>query len=106
MLVSPLFAIVNGSWLHLFTLLALSVCVILLAIGLRLRALIHTGAAFLLADLAMMVVRSSIDHPSLLWVCGLGLGGAVIVLAAICERHREQVLSRIRMLSAELATWN
>lgn len=106
MLVSPMFEIISGSWLHLFTLLALSVCVILLAIGLRLRALIHTGAAFLLADLVMMVVRSSIDHPSLLWVCGLGLGGAVIALAAVCERHREQVLSRIRMLSAELATWN
>lgn len=106
MLVSPMFEIVSGSWLHLLTLLALSVCVILLAIGLRLRALIHTGTAFLLADLVMMVVRSSIDHPSLLWICGLGLGGGVIVLAAICERHREQVLSRIRMLSAELATWN
>jgi hypothetical protein len=106
MLVSPMFAIVGGSWLHLFTLLALCVFVILLAIGLRLRALVHTGAAFLLADLVMMVIRSSIDHPSLLWICGLALGGGVIALAAFCERHREQVLSRIRLLSAELATWN
>ena len=54
----------------------------------------------------MMVVRSSIDNPSLLWISGLGIGAAVIVLAAVCERHREQVLGRIRLLSAELATWN
>ncbi len=106
MLVSPVFSIVDGSWIHMVTLLVLSVLVVLLSIGLRLRALLHTGTAFLLADLLMMVVRSTIDHPSLLWVCGLGLGAAVIVLAAICERHREQLLSRIRLLSAELATWN
>ncbi|MCC6511014.1 MAG: hypothetical protein IT423_18070, partial [Pirellulaceae bacterium] len=105
-LVSPLFQIMDGSWLHLITLLALSVLVILLAIGLRLRALIHTGTAFLLADLVMMVVRSTHDYPSLLWISGLALGVAVIVLAAVCERHREQLLSRIRLLSAELATWN
>lgn len=106
MLVSPVFQIIEGSWLHLFSLLALCVLVILLAIGLRLRALIHTGTAFLLADLAMMVVRSTKDHPSFLWISGLGLGVAVIVLAAICERHREHLLSRIRLLDAELATWN
>ena len=90
----------------MLNLLALSVLVILLSIGLRLRALIHTGTAFLLADLVMMVVRSTHDYPSLLWISGLALGVAVIVLAAVCERHREQLLSRIRLLSAELATWN
>lgn len=105
-LVSPLFHILDGSWIHLVSLLVLCVLVVLLAIGLRLRALLNVGTAFLLADLVMMVVRSSIDHPSLLWVSGLGIGAAVILLAAVCERHREQVLSRIRLLSAELATWN
>lgn len=105
-LVSPLFHIIDGSWIHLVSLLILCVLVVLLAIGLRLRALLNVGTAFLLADLVMMVVRSSIDNPSLLWISGLGIGAAVIVLAAVCERHREQVLGRIRLLSAELATWN
>ncbi len=105
-LVSPVFSIFDGSWIHLVCLLVLCVLMVLLAIGLRIRALLNVGIAFLMADLVMMVVRSSIDHPSLLWISGLGIGAAVIFLAAVCERHREQVLSRIRLLSAELATWN
>lgn len=105
-LVSPCFAILGGSWLHMISLMILSVIVILIAIGLRLRALIHTGTAFLLIDLVAMVVRSSIDNPGMLWVTGLLVGAAVIALAAVCERNREQLLSRIRMLSSELATWH
>lgn len=105
-LVSPMFHILDGGWMHMLSLLVLCVLVMLLAIGLRLRALLNVSTAFLLADLVMMVVRSSIDNPSLLWINGLGIGAGVILLAAICERHREQVLSRIRLLSAELATWN
>lgn len=105
-LVSPIFEIMHGSWWHLFSLMVLSVIVILLAIGLRVRVLVYTGSAFLLADLVAMSVRTTIDHPSFLWVGGLGLGVAVITLAAICERHREQLLARIRFLSTELATWN
>ena len=66
----------------------------------------HAGSAFLFADIVAMVIRTTIDHPHSLWLGGLGLGVAVIVLAAICERHRELLLSRIRLLSSELATWN
>jgi hypothetical protein len=105
-LVSPLFEILNGSWWHLFSLMVLSVLVILLSIGLRLRVLVYTGSAFLLADLVAMVIRTTMDHPGLLWVGGLGLGVAVIALAALCERHREHLLERIRMLSHELAAWS
>ena len=104
-LVSPLFCILDGSWLHLFTLMVLCVLVIMLSIGLRLRVLVNTGSAFLLADLLGMVVRSSIDNPSLLWISGLGLGVAVIAVAAFCENHREKLLAKIRLLSAELASW-
>ncbi len=104
-LVSPVFDILSGSWAHLLSLLVLSTLVVLLSIGLRLRALMYTGTAFILADLAGMIFRATEDRMSLLWIGGLGLGVAVITLAAICENHRDRVLARIRSLSAALATW-
>jgi hypothetical protein len=104
-LVSPVFQIVHGSWWHLLSLLILSVLVVVLAIGLKVRALVYTGTAFLLADLIAMPIRASIDNPMSLWIGGLATGASVIVLAAICERHRETLLSKIRLLSAELAAW-
>ena len=104
-LVSPVFDILSGSWAHLLSLLVLSTLVVLLSIGLRLRALMYTGTAFILADLAGMIFRATEDRMSLLWIGGLGLGVAVIALAAICENHRDRVLARIRSLSAALATW-
>ena len=105
-LVSPTFEILSGSWLHMVTLMLLSVLVILLAIGLRIRNLVYIGTAFLLADLVAMVIQSAIANPGMLWIGGLATGVAVIALAAYCENHREQLLSRIRLLNAELATWN
>jgi hypothetical protein len=104
-LVSPTFHIVEGSWLHLLTLMIASVLITLMAIGLRVRALMYTGTAFLTADIVAMVVRGSIDNTSLLWIAGILVGGAVIALAACCEHHREQMLQRVRMLATELATW-
>ena len=104
-LVSPCFEILGGSWLHIVSLMILSVFVILLAIGMRLRALIHVGAAFLCVDLVAMVIRSSIDHPGMLWVTGLVIGASVIAIGAACEHYRESLLSRIRILSDELSTW-
>lgn len=104
-LVSPVFRLFGESWIPSVMLMVLCVIVILLAIGLRLRALVYTGSAFLIADLAAMVIRSRIDYPLVPWICGILLGVAVIGFAAFCENHREKVLSRIRLLSAELATW-
>jgi hypothetical protein len=104
-LVSPTFHIVGGSWLHLFSLMVASVGIVLLAMGLRVRALIYTGTAFLLADLVAMVVRGSIDNPNVLWMAGLALGGAVIALAAVCERNREALMGRIRVLADALKEW-
>jgi hypothetical protein len=104
-LVSPTFHIVGGSWLHLFTLMAASVVVTLMSIGLRVRALMYAGVAFLLADLVAVLVRGSIDRPNLLWIAGVGLGAAVLILGALCENRREVLLQRLRILSAELETW-
>ncbi|REJ92551.1 MAG: hypothetical protein DWQ34_12850 [Planctomycetota bacterium] len=105
-LVSPTFHIVGGSWLHLLSLMILSVATTLIAMGLRIRALMYMGTAFLLADIAAMVVRGSIDHPNVLWISGVIVGAAVIGLAAYCERHRELMLQRLRLISAELQSWN
>lgn len=105
-LVSPLFEVIGGDWAHIFALMILSVLVILAAIGLRIRVLVYAGSAFLLADLIAMIVHGTIANPALLWVGGVALGVGVIALAAFCENHREKLLTRIRFVSAELATWN
>ncbi len=105
-LVSPVYGICGSGWLHLFSLMVLSVFVILVAIGLRIRVLMYTGTAFLFADIVGILIRSTMDNPILLWVGGVALGGGVIAFAALCENHRENMLAKIRMLTAELATWN
>lgn len=104
-LVSPTFHIVDQSWLHLFCLMVASVAVVLLAMGLRVRALMYTGTAFLLADLAAMVVVGSIENSNVLWAAGLILGGAVLTFGAYCERHRELLVQRIRLLTDALKEW-
>ncbi|MGE0756364.1 MAG: hypothetical protein AB7O38_05070 [Pirellulaceae bacterium] len=104
-LVSPTFHIVGGSWLHLFSLMIAATCVLLLSIGLRVRALMYTGTAFLIADLAGMVLCGASDHPHVLWLAGIGVGGSVIALGAYCEHHRERLLQRMRLLSARLEHW-
>ena len=104
-LVSPTFQIVSGSWMHILSLMVLSVVIGFLAIGLRIRVLLYTSQAFLLADLVSLVVRGSVDHPNLLWIVGVAFGAAVITLGAICENHRETVLGRLRGIAAEMETW-
>ena len=105
-LVSPCFEILGGSWWHMVSLMVLSVLVILMAMGFQLKALLHLGTAFLFMDLVAMLIRSSIDNPGMLWALGLAIGAGVIALAAWCESHRENLMSRIRVLSAVLATWS
>ncbi|MEO8271883.1 MAG: hypothetical protein ABI557_19325, partial [Aureliella sp.] len=73
-LVSPMLEILGGSWWHLLSLLILCVCIVLASIGMRLRALMFMGSAFLLVDLVAMVIHSSFDHPQLLWIAGLAIG--------------------------------
>jgi hypothetical protein len=105
-LVSPVYSmIVHESWWHMLSLLVLSVFVILLSIGMRVKLPMYTGVAFLSADLLAMLVRSAVEL-EMLWVSGLGVGISVIAVAALCEVYRERILSRVRMLSVELATWN
>ncbi len=104
-LVSPAFHIVGGSWLHMIVLMVTSVAITLVAMGLRVRALMYAGSAFLIADVIAMVVRGSIDNPNLLWITGIGVGAAVMGLAAYCERHREQMLQQLRVIAAKLEAW-
>ncbi len=104
-LVSPTFHIVTGSWLHMLTLMIAAVAVALVSIGLRIRVLLYTSTAFLLADLVAVVARGSVDHPNLLWIVGVILGSLVITLGAICENHRETLLARIRVLAAAMEQW-
>jgi hypothetical protein len=105
-LVSPTFHIVGGSWLHLFTLMVASVAVLLVSIGLRVRALMYTGTAFLIADLIGIIVRGSVDRPGVLWIAGIAFGSSIVLLGAICENNREKVLQRMRAVSAKIEQWN
>lgn len=105
-LLSPVLQVLDGSWQHMLLLLILSVVIIVAAIGLRVRSLVYCGTGFLLVDLLAMVVQSTNDSPTLLWAVGILTGISLMALAAYCERHREQLLSRIRTLSSELATWD
>jgi hypothetical protein len=73
-LVSPLFEILGGSWWYMLSLMVLSVLVVILTLGLRVRALMYTGSAFLLADLVAMPIRASIGNPTYLWPGGLAVG--------------------------------
>jgi hypothetical protein len=104
-LVSPTFHIVDRSWLHLIALMVLSTSVLLVSIGLRLRSLMYTGTAFLIADLIAMVVCGGIDNPNLLWIAGIGFGAAIITLGAVCENNREKLLQRMRIVSAQMEQW-
>ncbi|MBI5758781.1 MAG: hypothetical protein HZA46_09705 [Planctomycetales bacterium] len=104
-LVSPTFDVVSGSWLHILCLMVSSVALTLLAMGLRVRALMYTGTAFLVADLLAMLVHGSLRHVDVLWIAGLALGAAVLSLAAFCENHRELLHQRLRLLAAELEAW-
>jgi hypothetical protein len=104
-LVSPVFHIVTGSWWHILTLMVVSVLLALTAILLRVRSLLYTSTAFLLADLVAMVARGSVDEPNVLWAVGVLLGAAIIALGAACENHRESILARLRYLAAELEQW-
>jgi hypothetical protein len=104
-LVSPTFHIVGGSWIYLLSLMVLSVAVALVAIGLRVRALLYMGSAFLLADLTAMLVRGYFQSSNVLWIAGLVLGAGIIALGAYCERHRELLQSRMHLLASTLKTW-
>lgn len=104
-LVSPTFHIVDQTWWHLGSLMVLSTAVLLVSIGLRIRALMYTGIAFLIADLIAMVICGGIDNPNLLWIAGIGFGAAIITLGAICENNREKLLQRMRIVSAQMEQW-
>jgi hypothetical protein len=105
-LVSPTFHIVKGDWLPLLTLMVASTAIVLVGIGLRVRALLYAGTAFLFADLVALLVRGSVENANLLWLAGLGLGGGIVFLGAYCEKHREDLIARMHLIASSLKTWN
>lgn len=104
-LVSPTFHIVGGGWIPLLTLMAASIVVCLLGIGLRLHPILYSGTAFLIADTIGLVVQGSLERVDVLWIAGIVMGTLVVGLAAYCENHREVVLQRVRWLSARMQAW-
>lgn len=104
-LVTPSFQIVDGSVPHMVYLLVGSISIVLVSMGLRVRALLYAGSGFLLADLVAMITNASRHNMNVLWITGLGVGAAVVVVAAICENHREDLLQRMRQLAARLEAW-
>ena len=104
-LVSPTFHIVKGDWLPLLTLMIASTAIVLVGIGLRVRALLYAGTAFLFADLVALLVRGSVENANLLWLAGLGLGGGIVFLGAYCEKHREDLIARMHLIASSLKTW-
>ena len=105
-LVSPTFHIIGDSWLPMLSLMIAATTVMLVAIGLRVRALMYTGTAFLVADLVAMVVRGGMEHPNLLWIAGISFGAAILTLGAVLENNREKMLQRLRSISSQLEQWS
>lgn len=106
-LVSPTFNILGDEdWAHMLSLMVASTFVLLASIGLRIRALMYAGTAFLAADLVAMVIRGGLDHPNLLWIVGIAFGAAVVALGAYCEHNREKLLQRMRIVSTQLQQWS
>ncbi len=105
-LVSPTFHIIGDSWLPMLSLMIAATAVMLVAIGLRVRALMYTGTAFLVADLVAMVVRGGMEHPNVLWIAGISFGAAVLTLGAVLENNREKMLQRLRSISSQLEQWS
>lgn len=106
-LVSPTFNILGAEhWWHMLSLMVASTLVLLASIGLRIRALMYAGAAFLVADLVGMVIRGGLENHNVLWIVGIGFGAAVVMLGAYCEHNREKLLQRMRIVSAQLQQWN
>lgn len=106
-LVSPVFEIVSTQeWIHILSLMVLSVGVIILSIGFKVRALMYVGSAFLAADMVAVIVKGGSYNPVMIWITGIGLGILVIALGAYCERHRELLLQRLNRLSSALSSWD
>ncbi|WP_437185324.1 hypothetical protein SH668x_002425 [Planctomicrobium sp. SH668] len=104
-LASPTFEILGGSWVHMLTLMLTSVLMIVVSIGARMKTTMYCATAFLVADMIAVVVHGSMTNPNLLWIVGLVVGFSIIALAAYCEKYRESILSRIRLISADLESW-
>ena len=86
-------------WLPLI-LMVLSVAGELLGILLRIRSFLALGMAFLLVNVVSIIWYAAVNlHHTWIWyVCGIGLGAAIIAMFAVFEKRRNDVLAAVERL--------
>jgi hypothetical protein len=96
--------VVGTSVLLPLVLALLAVLGILAGIMLRVRAFLFVGMLFLLIDVASMIWHAAVDRTQtwVWYVSGIVLGSAILVLFAIFEKRREDVLRLVE----EIKQWD
>ncbi|MEM6689947.1 MAG: hypothetical protein AAF664_11005 [Planctomycetota bacterium] len=102
----PLVDLVSGDAYAAGIVLIIAAALLVIAILLRSKALLLSAVVLLAFDLIWIVVDVTMDHRLNLWLVGLTVGGSLIGAGAWCERHRNMLLSQMRVLTAKLETWN
>lgn len=94
-----LVGVANAPWLA-GVLGLLSVIGVMVGIMLRIRSFLYTGTAFLGVAILTLIYHATANlHQTwLLWLCGIGLGVAILIAFAMFERKRQQMVEAIDQL--------
>ncbi len=94
---------IGDSLWPVMVLMAFSVAGVLAGIGLRIRAFLYLGAGFLTLSVLGMVWHASraLEHVWPWWAFGFSLGIAILVLFALFEKRRDELLHKVE----QLQTW-
>ena len=78
----------------------LSVIGVMAGILLRIRSFLYTGTAFLGVAILTLIYHATANlHQTwLLWLCGIGLGVAILMAFAMFERNRQKMVETIDQL--------
>lgn len=85
---------------------AISLLVIFVGLGLRVRAFLYIGTATFLINAFYQLGILIFDYPFSKWVIGLLVGIAFIWIAATFETRREQITALLRNWITELENWD